>query len=381
MTSPTMLIISFSPIASDARVLKQVRGFADDYRVTTCGFGPSPDPRVEHIELRAGPVSQMNRLLDEALVRVHWFRAAYWTGPTVRAARAALSGRRFDAVIANDLDTAGVSVAMFGGERVHCDLHEYWPQLHGENPRWLAHRSKLYIWLLREYVRRAASTTTVSSRIADEYRSVYDIDAEIVTNASPQRDLVAGSVSKPLRLVYSGAGDGERGLESLVEATARTTTAVELDLYLMSTTTDYLQRLQQLIDREQAPVRILAPVPYEKLVATLNTYDVGVYQPKPINLNHAYALPNKVFDFVQARLALVIGPAEEMARVVREHGIGVITDDFTPESLRCALDSLTHDAVRAYKAASDRAARILSAEAQQAVWEGAVQAIAGTADR
>lgn len=376
MTRPTMLIISFSPIASDARVLKQVRGFADRYRVTTCGFGPQPDPRVEHIELGQAHPGRARRLMDEALVRIGWHRAAYWAGPTTRAARAALRGRRFDVVIANDLDTAGVAVAMFGGGRVHSDLHEYWPQLHGENPRWMAHRSKLYAWLLRAYVRGAASVTTVSARIAEEYQRVYGIRAAVVTNASPARDLSIGEVSAPLRLVYSGAGDGERGLESLVVAAARTTTPVSLDLYLVSATPEYLAELQRLIDDEGAPARICAPLPYERLVPTLNTYDVGVYQPKPINLNHAYALPNKVFDFVQARLALVIGPAEEMARIVREHRLGVVTEDFSTESLTRALDGLSPEQVRGFKAASDRASAALSSQVQQQGWERAVHAIA-----
>lgn len=378
MTVPTMLIISFSPIASDARVLKQVRGFADDFAVTTCGFGPSPDPRVEHIQLDAAQPTRVRRLMDEALVRVGWFRAAYWSGPTTRAARGALQGRRFDAVIANDLDTAGVAVSMFGGDRVHCDLHEYWPELHGENAAWMAHRSKLYGWLLRAYVRRAASATTVSSRIADEYRRQYGIDAAVVTNASPRRDLHPVEVSQPLRLVYSGAGDGERGLESLVEAVAMTTTAVHLDLYLVSAKPEYLRALQAQIDQSAAPARICEPLPYNELVPMLNTYDVGVYQPKPINLNHAFALPNKVFDFVQARLALVIGPAEEMERVVRQNGLGVVTEDFTADSLRRALDSLTPENVSRWKHASDRAASALSAEVQQQTWISAVTAIAKT---
>ena len=38
---PTLLILSFSPIASDARVLKQVRMLAQDHDVTTCGYGPA----------------------------------------------------------------------------------------------------------------------------------------------------------------------------------------------------------------------------------------------------------------------------------------------------------------------------------------------------
>src|SRR5690606_19643463 len=139
--------------------------------------------------------------------------------------------------------------------------------------------------------------------------------------------------------------------------------------------------LRERIDRVQAPARIQDPVPYSELLRTLNGYDIGIYQPKPINLNHAYALPNKLFDFIQARLGLVIGPAEEMARVVREHGVGVVTADFTAESLRRALDDVTVEDVRRWKQASHAASDALSAERQQQTWTDAVHRIAGTGER
>ena len=51
MQRPTLLIMSFSRIAADARLLKQIRAFAGEYRVTTCGYGPQPFEGVEHLEL------------------------------------------------------------------------------------------------------------------------------------------------------------------------------------------------------------------------------------------------------------------------------------------------------------------------------------------
>src|SRR5699024_12020749 len=41
-TPPSLLVLSFYDIARDARVLKQVTMFSTDYRVMTCGYGPTP---------------------------------------------------------------------------------------------------------------------------------------------------------------------------------------------------------------------------------------------------------------------------------------------------------------------------------------------------
>lgn len=117
-------------------------------------------------------------------------------------------------------------------------------------------------------------------------------------------------------------------------------------------------------------------VPYERLVATLNTYDVGVHVLPPVNFNNRFALPNKFFDYVQARLALVVGPTPEMAEVVRARGLGLVTEDFTAGALADAVGRLTPESVASFKAASQAAARDLSAETQVAGWVRAVDAIA-----
>ena len=48
---PRVLVLSFSPIAGDARVLKQVDVFGVEYDVTTCGYGPQPPGSSEHIRV------------------------------------------------------------------------------------------------------------------------------------------------------------------------------------------------------------------------------------------------------------------------------------------------------------------------------------------
>src|SRR5699024_5147646 len=42
-TPPSLLVLSFSDISRDARVLKQVTMLSTDYRVMTCGYGPTPE--------------------------------------------------------------------------------------------------------------------------------------------------------------------------------------------------------------------------------------------------------------------------------------------------------------------------------------------------
>jgi hypothetical protein len=89
------------------------------------------------------------------------------------------------------------------------------------------------------------------------------------------------------------------------------------------------------------------------------------YPPRHANLE--LSLPNKLFDFLQARLALVIGPSPEMARIVREHDCGLVTAGFAVEDLVQTLRTLRPERVAALKRGSDRAASVLNAERNREV--------------
>ncbi|MDF0514641.1 glycosyltransferase family 1 protein [Agromyces sp. H3Y2-19a] len=367
---PRLLILSFSPIASDARVLKQVRLFAGDYAVTTCGHGPAPEGVVEHLAI---PDSLAVWRYDRGLVATRRYRRAYWANPAVAAAQQLLEGRTFDAVLANDVDAVGLALSV-PSRGVHADLHEYAPRQKEDLLRWRVFVAPFIRWMCRAFVARAASATTVGQGIAEEYRRRFGIDAGVVTNAAPYVDREPRPVHRPIRLVHSGAALHDRNIMTIVDAVDAASGDCTLDLYLTPNDPAYLDALKA---RQNARVTVHDPVPYDELNETLSRYDVGVHVLPPVNFNNTWALPNKFFDYVQARLGLVIGPSPEMARVVHERGLGAVADDFSTEALVREIERLDPADVVRYKAASAAAARDLSAEAQVEGWHRAIDRIVG----
>ncbi|WP_122260766.1 glycosyltransferase family 1 protein [Ornithinimicrobium cerasi] len=372
---PRLLVIAFSPLRSDARVLRQVALFAERYAVTTLGYGEAPDGVVEHLRL---PDDVVNWHKDRRLLAVRRFEAAYRSAPVVVAAEDLLEGRArtFDVVLADDIDTVPLALDLAPPAGVHADLHEYHPRQNEENPRWRFFVAPYYRWLVRTYGTRADSVTTVGEGIAREYRLRFGLRAGVVVNAPHLVDLGPTPVpdGAPLRLVHSGNAQRHR-LDVILEAMDLVSRPMTLDLYLMSNDPGYLEELRTRYAGSDR-VRLHPPVPPDQLPVTLNAHDVGVYVLPPVSFNHLWALPNKVFDFVQGRLALVVGPSPEMAALVRRHGVGVVTDDFTPAALARELDALTSADVRRFKAASDVAAHELCAERQVQGWSRAVDTLA-----
>lgn len=366
---PSLLILSFSVIERDARVLKQVALFRDDFDVTTCGFGEAPEGVVAHHQVPTGLTAARPY---SRLLRARLFRLAYWRQSAVRWARGALRGGAWDAVIANDPESLPLAFAVAPRSTVHADLHEYSPRMREHVPGWSRIYRPYYEWLCRRFAARAASRTTVSRGLAEEYRRVFGADFDVVTNAAPLAELEPTPTSSPLRLVHSGGAMQNRGLEELVEAMGRVSSPMTLDMYLVPADPALVERLTA---NAGSNVTIHGAVPYSDLAPTLNASDVGVFLLPPRTFSYAHALPNKFFDFVQARLGIVVGPTPEMAELVAEHGLGWVTDDFTVDSLVRVLDGLTPDTVKEAKAASHAVAHQLAAENRMSLWAAAVRAI------
>lgn len=371
MSRGSLLILSFSPIASDARVLKQVNLFKDRYDVTTCGYGPAPAGVVRHYEVPADAAAWHK---DPRWLLLRQYSRVYWGNTAVAWAQDALQGSEFDVILADDVDTVPLALALAPRLGVHADLHEYAPGQNSELWRWRLFVAPYLRWLCRRYVRNVASVTTVAEGIAARYSRELGLPVSVVTNAAPYADLEPTPVTEPLRLVHSGNAQRNRTLEVMIDGVEAAAHEVRLDLLLMPNDLAYRDELR---DRcaGSTRVRVLDPVPYADLVETLNAYDVGVFVLPPVNFNYEWTLPNKFFDYVQARLGLVVGPSPEMAREIEARGIGAVSADFTAAGFAEVLNSLTPELVTEWKAASAACAWELSAQVQSQGWVEAIARI------
>ncbi|MGB3414208.1 MAG: glycosyltransferase, partial [Microbacteriaceae bacterium] len=293
---------------------------------------------------------------------LHCYRFAYWSKPVPRWVRKQLKGASWDIVIAHDIETMLLANTL--NSRVIADLHEYAPRQYEHSKQWVRTIAPYYRWICKHEVVKAAGVVTVSEGIAREYSRNFDVEVEVITNATSYIDLFPGEVSFPIKLVHSGLAASHRKLEVMIDAVQDTTTAVELHFYLVADAqNEYFQFLK---NRASANSNIFfhEEVPYSTLIETLNSFDVGVYIMAPTSFNHEKALPNKFFDFIQARLGLIIGPSEEMVALLQEFGFGAVSNDFSAESFTKVLDSLNLEQIAQWKQNSHQSARELSGEKQ-----------------
>ncbi len=373
------LVLSFSPIARDPRVMRQVRALAPRFELTVAGFGEPPQGVARFVKLAwpQGPRISLARAGKALLLAARRFETYYWKLAYVKQGREALNGSRFDLVVANDVNTLPLALALADGAPVLFDAHEYSPREFEDRLVFRLLRAPYLDYLCRRYLSRARAVTTVAEGIADAYFAGYGVRADVVPSAPAYAELRPGAVDPTrVRMVHHGAAAPSRKLELMIGAMDLLDERFELDLMLVPGDPRYIARIADMAKRN-ARIRVLPPVRMEEIVPFTNQYDVGLFLLPPTNFNYAHALPNKFFEFIQARLAVAIGPSPEMKRLVDRYDCGVVSEDFTPQSLARALSALNPERLAELKANADRAAAELCWEKQEPVFLAAVERAMG----
>lgn len=370
-----ILVLSYTPFVSAPRALKQVMALREEHDVTTAGFGSAPLADLPHVEIpdvAAQRWGLWGRLLNALLLLLRVYRPIASLRARDRVVARLLGGENWDIVVAHDLATLDAANSLSPRYGVILDLHEYAPRENEYQFLWRVLIAPYVRWMCRTKVPQAAAVVTVSQGIAAEYRRVFGFDSIVVENMTPYQQLKARPASSPIRLVHSGLAAVERRLEIMIDGVRLSSADVTLDLFLVEGTPGLLDQLRQRASGDPR-VRFPEALPYSELVRTLNTYDVGLSILPPTTFNLAWCLPNKFFDFIQARLGVIVGPSPEMARFVEERGIGMVLPNFEAESLAAALDTLSPDQANRWKSESARHAVELSSESQREIWHTLVR--------
>lgn len=179
-----------------------------------------------------------------------------------------------------------------------------------------------------------------------------------------------------LRVVYQGAMGPGRSLDDLLEAAE----ALEGDVMLTVRVAGAdIPALREAVTRRDlgARVTIAEPVAPDALVPALAEFHVGVVINRPVTRNDEHVLPNKLFEYLMAGLAVVVPELPGMTPIVEEEQVGLTFTPSRPDLLATALDRLAADGVelasmreRARQAAHRRYNADTQASALAAVWRG-----------
>lgn len=372
------LIIVMSPITRDPRVLRQIEWLrSESWSVDTVGPAGHHVPGVEsHFGTGTPPQWTRSRLGSAFLYAAlpHATKFNILLGNLIPSAvKEKIASNDYELVLFNDhhflpwLRDKRVFTPAVIAQGIHLDIHEYVRPRVPRDSLWRVFAAPYYDWI-RTFIgdSRLSTRSTVASGISALYSYELDIpEMSIVRNAPAYVELTPSDVSSDaIQLLYHGAATDVRGIPELLTAMESLPAQFELTLILVGEQqkiAEYKRRVQEKALR----VRFEEPVPVEQIASHINQYDVLVMFYPPLNRNLEFALPNKLFEALQARLALVMGESAMMTEIVNAYDNGVVVKGWTSGDLALALSSLTTERVSEMKANSDRAARAISAETER----------------
>ena len=379
----SICIITFSPVARDVRVLRQIEYLSRHYDVTAIGEGgehPSWQKLGEFKwvpTLTFDPAMTLPRAIEKAAGflmllagRLHpsIFYRWYWRQPIMQDALAKAVATGADAFHANDWNA--LPLAVEAAKKLHAravfDAHEYGPLEFANRLQWRIAYSEMIRQMLRRYAPQADAWVTVAPAIAERYRRELGIDPVVVMNA-PATAIVAGGTdpvnADDIRLIYHGGAIPDRGLETMIETLALSQPRFTLHLMLTGNYTGYIRQLRGLAEKA-APGRVTFhdPVPPEEVVSRIARYHIGFCFVAPTNYNNLVCLPNKFFDFIAAGLPVCIGPSPSMAEIAEAYGFGCVAPTFAPRDIATVLNGLTADRLGQMKMAARKAASEINAD-------------------
>ena len=238
-------------------------------------------------------------------------------------------------LFSNDLDTLipNYFVAKLQRKELIFDSHE----LFSEIPE-LKHRKLIkQFWLTIErwILPKLTKVITVSDAIKKHYKYLYGIEAVVIRNLPLEKSVHQQSFPFPTEnkniILYQGAVNIGRGIELMLE----TIKLLDNCVLVIIGTGDIIEVLKQKVSSQtlENKVKFMGKVLPKDLKQFTPNATIGLSLEEDIGLNYHYALPNKLFDYIQAEVPVIVADLPEMKKLVETYQVGEILWERSPKSL------------------------------------------------
>jgi glycosyltransferase involved in cell wall biosynthesis len=289
---------------------------------------------------------------------------------------------RFDLVFAHDVPVMplGALLKITWGAGMISDLHEVFPE---QDEHFTTEAARGY-WRSLEGAGLAVSDgiICVNTAVAEYVRATHapPVPIAIIHNSVPY---MQPSASGPTLRSYYPIPDGERimlfagslrphaSLEVLIEGFA----AANLDRWVLAILGDgpLQDELEAMVRRWRLEDRVFLGrhVSQGDLIQVASSADIALLPYQAFGFNHLIATPNKLFEYIQARLPIATSRLPMVERIVSVHGNGAFLDFSTAAALARGLLGFVRDTAPGITAAT------LEAAAREFSWENEEEALLG----
>lgn len=248
---------------------------------------------------------------------------------------------RVDLILSNDVDTlpAAYFASKIRNKKLIFDAHELFSEL----PELVNRQRIKWIWQQVEnyLLPRLSNTITVCQSIADYYKQKYNISFQVVRNVPLYRQLKkTDKLLFPNKkiILYQGAINIGRGLEWVIEAMQQIDNAV----LVIIGNGDIKGKLENKVHELKIDEKVifLGTINADSLWEYTASADLGLCLLEQKGLNYYYALPNRIFDYIQAGTPVLATRFPEITKIVEPYQTGMLVEHYEPDYLAKTISTM-----------------------------------------
>ena len=248
-----------------------------------------------------------------------------------------------DVLLANDLDTLlpNYLISKLQIKKLVYDSHE----LFSEIPELVNKPFTKKVWrsLERRVLPKLKNTYTVSNSIADYYDKKHQTKFKVIRNLPLMiRTISKGNFSFDHKgekiILYQGAINIGRGLELIIN----TMPFISNCILVIIGNGDIIKNLKSYVKNINLvkKVRFLESLTPNELQKITPLANIGISIEEDLGLNYRFSLPNKIFDYINAEVPILVSNLPEMRKIIDTHKVGEIVKDRSPQKLALQIKEL-----------------------------------------
>lgn len=264
---------------------------------------------------------------------------------------------KFDIILSNDLDTLLSSFFISKIRKKICiyDSHEYFTEV----PELVNRRIQKGIWEIIEKITlpNVEYCYTVSKSIADEYFVKYNKKFDVIRNLPLKKQVI--HKKKENIIIYQGALNIGRGIELMIDSMFYIP-----DYVLWIIGSGDIDKELKLLTKQKGlnnRIKFFGRLSLEKLKDITYQAKIGLSFEEDLGKNYRFALPNKLFDYIQANIPVLVSDLPEMKNVVKQYNIGEVIAERNPKQIAKQILKIVEDA--------DKYTQYLKIASEELCWE------------